>query len=240
MAPRVAFRKTSLIDYPGKLAAVIFFPGCNLRCPWCHNRGLVVPDEADTGGMTGLDTVLEHIEKRSSVLGGVVLSGGEPTLCASLPALIERIKKMNLLVKLDTNGLCPNVLEKLLSRRETRPDFIALDLKLSPGRYGQLLPPGAAFPEPGPGEMLKKTAALLRDSGIDHEFRSLALPAGFFQEDDIAGLAPLTDESPWYLRKFIPGNCIDPLWNQHPPPSEEALRDLAEKALSHGKKLILS
>jgi pyruvate formate lyase activating enzyme len=194
---------------------VIFFPGCNLRCPWCHNRELVLEKEDDGGGGADyitVDEALSRIEKRRNVLGGVVLSGGEPTLFPGLDKLIARIKSMGLKVKLDTNGMLPGVLEKLFTDPAARPDYVAMDLKLAPERYGALLPGTAG--NNSPGEMLTYSAALVRSSGIPHEFRSLFLPDGYFGPKDRLALAPLAGNSVWHIRSFVPGNCLDPAWNE--------------------------
>jgi pyruvate formate lyase activating enzyme len=219
----VVLRKTSFVDYPGCISAVIFFPGCNLRCPWCYNGELAL-GTSDSGrtvtGYISLEEALNHIEKRRKVLGGAVLSGGEPTLFSGLGAVIGRIKSLGLRVKLDTNGLLPDVLENLFGAEETRPDYIAVDLKTAPERYGELLP-GNNDRAANPGENLKRSAALIRSSGIDHEFRSIALPASpnggedatYFGERDRTALAVLAGGSPWHIRPFVPGNCLDPAWN---------------------------
>jgi pyruvate formate lyase activating enzyme len=208
---KVALRKTSLVDYPGKISGVIFFPLCNLRCPWCQNGDLVL---GSSEGLIPLEEALGFVEKRSKILGGVVLSGGEPTLYPDLGAAIERIKKTGLPVKLDTNGMRPDVLEGLLKPDRSRPDYIAMDLKLAPSRYAELLPAGSEDLSPaGAGEALERSAALVRGSGIAHEFRSLALPGPFFGPADIEALRPLARSSPWHIRPFQRGNCLDPAWN---------------------------
>ncbi|MDR2048851.1 MAG: anaerobic ribonucleoside-triphosphate reductase activating protein [Treponema sp.] len=214
----VVLRKTSFVDYPALVSAVIFFYRCNLRCPWCHNRELVA-ETAETGpprvpGKDGveLEKALEHIEKRRKILGGVVLSGGEPTLFPGLGELTARIKALGLRVKIDTNGMRPDVLEKLFSDPAARPDYVAMDLKLAPERYAELLPGGASA-EADPGGRLRRSAELIRGSGIAHEFRSIALPHPFFGKSDLEALAPLAGSSPWHIRSFVPGNCLDPEWN---------------------------
>ncbi|MDR2028147.1 MAG: anaerobic ribonucleoside-triphosphate reductase activating protein [Treponema sp.] len=227
---RLVFRKTSLVDYPGKMASVLFFPGCNLRCPWCHNRDLV----SGRGDLVSLESALAHIEKRRSLLGAVVLSGGEPTLYGDLPALIRRIKALALRVKLDTNGMAPPALERLFLREETRPDYIALDLKLAPSRYTALLPDQSRGIR-GPGEALERSAALIRASGIPHEFRTLVLPRPHITEADIEALAPLADEAPWYFRFFEPGNCLDPAWDNPETAAPEDREALMRRARELGK-----
>ncbi|MDR0689626.1 MAG: anaerobic ribonucleoside-triphosphate reductase activating protein [Spirochaetaceae bacterium] len=235
MDAKIALRKTSLVDYPGKVAAVFFFPGCNLRCPWCHNRELL---EAPGSGeeLVTLEEAREHLVKRRSVLGGVVLSGGEPTLYRDLPSLIRFIKGLGLSVKLDTNGMAAAFLEELFKRRETRPDYIALDLKLAPPRYGTLTG-GSGLKDPG-GE-LEKSAALIRASGIDREFRTLVFPRGFITGGDIRALAPLVDDSPWYFRSFMPGNCLDPAWDGFNSPAAGEVEALADTARSLGKNPVI-
>jgi pyruvate formate lyase activating enzyme len=144
-------------------------------------------------------------------------------------------------VKLDTNGTFPAVLEELLSAADTRPDYIAMDLKIAPSRYAVLLPQGgtaaelateakgqgsppenSASPESATASAasavlalaVQKSAALIRASGIAHEFRSLVLPGGFFGPADREALAPLAGDSPWNFRPFRPGNCLDPAWDE--------------------------
>ena len=229
MSVKILLRKTSLVDYSGKVSSVFFFPVCNLRCPWCHNGDLILGDEE---GLVDLEEGLAHLAKRKKVLGGVVLSGGEPSLYEGLPCLIEEIKNIGLPVKLDTNGMNPAMLEKLFGREESRPDFIALDLKISPCRYGEL----GSLREPG--EMLIQSAALIRQAGIDHEYRTLALPNGYIAGKDIEDLAPLTDTAPWRFRLFRGGSCLDPAWNTLEEPSQKAqalTKTLAETAVALGK-----
>ncbi|GHV83794.1 anaerobic ribonucleoside-triphosphate reductase activating protein [Spirochaetia bacterium] len=208
---KVILRKTSLVDYPEKVAAVLFFPFCNLRCPWCHNRELVL-NEIPEGekDFIALNDALMHIEKRRAVLGGVVLSGGEPTLFKDLPLLIKYIKSINLAVKLDTNGTNPDMLKMLFSEIETSPDYIACDLKIAPERYVQLSSGTDAEKLP---VFLTTSVQLIRASGIAHEFRSLNLPSPFWTDADKAALAPLALDSVWNFRPFVPGNCLDPEWN---------------------------
>ena len=254
---QILLRKTSFLDYPGCISSVFFFPGCSLRCPWCHNRDLVLGLERN---LIPFEQGLSFLRKRSSVLGGVVLSGGEPCLWDELPDLIAGIKRnldgrgRSLSVKLDTNGMHPAMLEGLFSREETRPDYIALDFKIAPSRYRELLPenfgksavhcrdnasckiddagkPIAANNCFDPGAALIQSAALIRESGIAHEYRTLALPQApeaiahspsalpggkinFIGEYDIEALAPLAmDSAPWIFRPFRAGTCLDPAWD---------------------------
>ncbi|MDR2500279.1 MAG: radical SAM protein [Treponema sp.] len=247
----VCLRKTSLVDYPGKVGAVLFFAGCGLRCPWCQNRDLVpgAPRETGEGGPSGglgrgdkrsafmsVEKALAHLEKRRAVLGGVVLSGGEPLMQADAAGIAAAVKRLGLPVKLDTNGMHPGVLEALCSHEASRPQYIALDLKLSPGRYGRLLPGGVEdAPDSRPGEALMQSAALIHALGIAHEYRTLVLPQGYIGPGDIRALAPLVDGAPWYFRPFIPGNCLDPAWNSLPRPAATEGEALIREARRLGK-----
>ncbi len=231
----VILRKTSFVDYPGKISAVLFFPGCNLRCPWCHNGDLVAPEKASLppNDLIPLEDALAHFEKRCVVLGGAVLSGGEPTLCRCLPNLIRRIKEIGLPVKLDTNGMHPAMLETLFQSHSTSPDYIALDLKLSPDRYTELLPhphkPSGDAADPV--ALLRRSAELIRISGVEHEYRTLALPG--VTTADIDALAPLTDNAPWFVRAFRPGGCLDPAWDAFSPSTDRDIAALTDRILFH-------
>ena len=219
-----------------------------MRCPWCHNRELVI---GRTPNLSGMEEGLEYARKRRPVLGGIVLSGGEPCLREDLPQIISEIKKIPLSIKLDTNGMFPLMLEALFSREETRPDYIALDLKLAPARYYELFPAEAEYMDPG--EELKKSASLIRESGITHEYRTIALPFfrrsdlepskdGYVTGEDIEALSPLADSSPWYFRPFTGGNCLDSAWNGLQEPPEEALaraKKLAKRAMELEKNAIV-
>jgi len=224
---RIQLRKTSFVDYPGRISSVFFFYGCNLRCPWCHNRQLI------TGALEGdisLEDGLAHLHKREQVLGGVVLSGGEPCLYPDLPDIISEIKKTALPVKLDTNGMVPSLLEKLFAKEESRPDYIALDLKIAPERYVNLTEKVTDT-----SSLLRQSAEIIHKAGISHEYRTLALPEDFISEEDIEALAPLADDSPWYFRPFSGGNCLDPAWDDLESPSAGKVEALAKKARELGK-----
>lgn len=125
----IGWQKISFIDYPGLISSVLFFKNCNLRCPWCHNPDIVFDrlDEID------FDTIEEFIEKRKNFLNGIVLSGGEPTIHKTLQTVVDLIrKKSNLKIKLDTNGLKPDVIKNI------EPDYCALDIKTSIDNYNIL------------------------------------------------------------------------------------------------------
>lgn len=153
------FLKNSFIDYPGKVGCVLFTAGCNYHCPYCHNPELVI----GAASPVAPDAVLEFLESRVGLLDGVVISGGEPTLQAGLPAFCSTIRKMGFPIKLDTNGSRPAVLDALLASGDL--DYVAMDLKTDPRRYAPLIS------EENHPEALMRSIDLLRSSGVDHEFR---------------------------------------------------------------------
>ena len=149
------FQGTSLLDFPGRIASLVFFGGCNLTCPYCHNPSLVLdPDQHEDIPAAAL---LEEIRERRSFIDGVVVTGGEPTLDAGLLPFLRELKALGLEVKLDTNGLAPVVLEQALA--EKLVDFVALDLKTAPHRYGEL------HRRPVNPSALGRSVRLLLDSG---------------------------------------------------------------------------
>ena len=126
-------QKVTLLDYPGKVACTVFLPGCNLRCPFCHNPALVLPDRETDSLST--EELLAFLETRRGKLDGVCVTGGEPTLYEDLPALLRQIRGLGFAVKLDTNGTNPDMLEALA--QEGLLDYAAMDIKNSPDRYAE-------------------------------------------------------------------------------------------------------
>ena len=127
-------QKVTLLDFPGKVACTVFLTGCNLRCPYCHNPDLVLTK--DNGKYISEKEFFEFLLSRKDKLDGVCITGGEPTLYPSLPDLIRRIREMGFLVKLDSDGTVPEMLEHLL--REKLLDYVAIDIKNAPSRYAEI------------------------------------------------------------------------------------------------------
>lgn len=126
-------QKLTLLDYPGRLACTIFLPGCNLRCPFCHNASLVLPDRLQEGEEIREAELFAFLEKRRGVLQGVCITGGEPLLHPDVDRLIERIRSLGYAVKLDTNGSFPDRLASLLERGLI--DYVAMDIKMRPALW---------------------------------------------------------------------------------------------------------
>lgn len=159
--------KTTLLDYPGRVAATVFVGGCNFRCPFCHNGGLVLDPLYQ--GVYSEEEILSFLKKRKSVLRGVCITGGEPTLHADLPEFIEKIRALGYQVKLDTNGYAPHVLEQLLGKQMV--DYVAMDIKNCREKYAMTV---GTCDEDSKFclDRLEQSVELLKQSGIDYEFRT--------------------------------------------------------------------
>ena len=149
--------KHSFIDFPGTVSAVLFFRGCNLRCPYCHNPELA----CGTAGTVAFEEILAYLRQRSGIIEGVVLSGGEPTLHEKeLPLIVRELRALGLTVKLDTNGLFPGMITTVA------PDYCALDLKTTPSRYPEL----GDIKRKGEHPLLR-SLAIIREMGKHAEVR---------------------------------------------------------------------
>lgn len=157
--------KTSLIDYPGQLVAVVFTQGCNFRCGFCHN-----PDLIPNVGEREVPEVefFEFLESRRNILEGVVITGGEPTIQPDLAQFISRIRDHRLKIKLDTNGSNPEILKRLLEAKLL--DYIAMDIKGPGEKYSEI----ARFDGK---KNVKESIEIIMDSGLPYEFRTTVLPA---------------------------------------------------------------
>lgn len=152
-------QKTTLLDFPGKVACTVFLSGCNLRCPFCHNASLVVrPGPA----LMGDEEFFAFLKKRSGILDGVCITGGEPTLRPELPEFIEKIRALGFPVKLDTNGTNPQMLSQLMDKL----DYVAMDIKASPSCYMEICGNMDVL------DRVRESAALLMNGTVDYEFRT--------------------------------------------------------------------
>ena len=187
----LGIEKVSMVDYQDKICTTIFTGGCNFRCPFCHNSGIVEEDYSPIN----TEEIFEYLENRKKLLDGVVISGGEPTLQRDLPIFAERVKSMGYLVKLDTNGTNPFVLERLL--KDKLIDYAAIDIKNDFAHYGIVA--GVANPAV---ENIKKSLALLKQYGAPYELRT-TLIGEFHNIENIKQMAEeLKGEKILYLQKF--------------------------------------
>lgn len=169
--------KTSLIDFPGKISTVFFTGGCNLRCGYCHNPDLACNCTGLT--LSSNEEALAFISKRKKVIDGVTITGGEPTLARNLDSFLEKVKSEGLSVKLDSNGLKPDVLRRILARGLV--DYAAIDIKTSPEKYSRLTRTEVDF------NLIIESINILRDGGIDFEARTTCVP-GFVTLEDLVSI----------------------------------------------------
>lgn len=185
------FNKLTLLDYPNKLAAIIFTQGCNFDCPFCQNS-LLIHNSCES--IIGEEEVLSYLEKRKNILDGVVISGGEPTLQKNLISFIRKIKKLGYSVKLDTNGFRPNVLQKLLDLNLI--DYVAMDIKNTFSKYHM-----TCGIEKIAIENIKKSIEILKNSNIAYEFRTTIIKE-HHSIDDIKSILSVIGDSSYYLQNF--------------------------------------
>ena len=189
-----------MVDFDGKIACTVFTGGCNFRCPFCHNAPLVVGnlnsqriDEAEVFG---------YLQKRKGLVDAVCVTGGEPTLQPDLCDFLAKVRDMGYSTKLDTNGLRPDVLEEVLNKKLV--DFVAMDVKNSPEKYA--LTVGVESVDMG---KILKSMQLLKDSGVDYEFRTTIIKE-FHTAEDMQKIAYLVSGAPRYFMQKYNDNdgCI--------------------------------
>jgi len=212
----------SLIDYPGRIAAVLFLGGCNFRCPFCHNADLVLrPRQLPCRSE---DDVVGSLLRRRSLLDGVVVTGGEPLVHGDeLPALLRRLRDAGFAIKLDTNGYEVGVLSKVLTSGLV--DYVAMDVKTSLTKYSE-----AAGRSIDP-QRIVSAVDVIRGCGLPHEFRTTCVPGLVEREDVVAVATMLGSRERYYLQQFCPGDAVlDPAWRDVKPHAPSVLRSFAEAA----------
>jgi len=223
--PIKGFLETSFSDWPGKMAAVLFLPGCNFRCPFCHNHELVL--RAEQFPDFPFDEVVKTLRKRKGWIDGVCLTGGEPTLHPWLPMLIQDLKSavgsspVDLQIKLDTNGSNPECLKALVLERLV--DYVAMDLKgpLELGRYASLA--GISLSDTTWAGIQESVRILLRGE-VDYEFRTTLVPS-LVTEEEIYTLARRIQGARRYtLQNFNPRNSLRADLRKQAPFDDESLR----------------
>ena len=186
------FTKLTLIDYPKKLACIVFTQGCNYNCAFCQNSGLI---KCEKESLIDQDSIFKYLEKRKNILEGVVISGGEPTIQPKLYDFIKKIKKIGMLVKLDTNGSNPDVIKKLIEERLI--DYIAMDVKNVFDEYNPIVNLRRVNIE-----NIKESIELIKNSGVEHEFRTTIMK-NYHNVDNLAKICEyLGKNEKYYLQNF--------------------------------------
>ena len=192
-------RRVSFIDYPGRIGAVVFTQGCNFRCPYCHNPELA--DPARYGPLLDEGEVFSFFERRRGKLDAVTVTGGEPSIQPDLDLFMEKIKKMGYLIKLDTNGSNPAVLETLIRRELV--DYVAMDIKGPLKRYEEIASAKVDL------SAIRSSIKLLLTSTVEHEFRTTVVRSQL-AINDLRAIAELLGKASLYvLQPFVPTKAID-------------------------------
>lgn len=218
------FLETSFIDWDGKIVAVIFLPGCNLRCRFCHAGELVLhPQSLPTIPWKLIES---YLEKNISWIDGVVISGGEPSFYPELADLIQLIKNLNLSVKLDTNGTNPSLLKDLL--KQNLIDYVALDLKGPPDKYAFIVSRNIDF------SCIEESLTILRNSSLDYEVRTTVVPGLLDTTEFLKMLPSLKGVKKYILQQFRPGKTLDPSWQEIPSYPPVKLKQFQTLLSHHG------
>lgn len=213
------FQKLTILDYPGKVACIIFTPGCNFRCPFCHNAALVTHIDKDT--YIDEKEVLSYLEKRQGILDGVVITGGEPLLQDGIEDFIGKIKELGYSVKLDTNGSFP---EKLISLVEKGlVDYVAMDIKNSKAKYMTTIGVNNIHMA-----SIEKSVEFLLQNKVDYEFRTTIVDK-FHTTQDIQDIVVwIKGTHKYFLQNFVDSG--DLIKGGLEPVSVDLLKEMQEKA----------
>jgi len=184
-------QKTTLLDYPGHIACTVFLAGCNLRCPFCHNASLLLRPQT----LMSQDELLAFLQTRRRKLDGVCITGGEPTLYQDLPQLLDAIKRLGFLTKLDTNGTRPQALKAVLDAGLV--DYVAMDIKNSPDKYA------VTCGGPEVLDAVRESVSLLEASAVEHEFRTTVLHP-FHTPEDLTAIGQwLSGTQHYFIQAFV-------------------------------------
>jgi len=190
-------QKLSLLDFPGKVAATIFTGGCNLRCPFCHNAGLV---KTPTANNNMKDDVIKYLASRRSLLDGICITGGEPLIQPDLEDFIREVREMGYSLKLDTNGSFPDKLAHILE--SDLVDYVAMDVKSAPDTYSAAVGADTDF------TVFARSIELLKNSAIPHEFRTTAVK-GIHTVSDFESIGKLLGDEAYFIQSFVDsGNLL--------------------------------
>ena len=219
--PIKGFIETSFVDWPGKVASVIFLPHCNFRCPYCHNYDLVLnPDQFPTVPVQHILTRLRHYGRW---IDGVCITGGEPTLFPDLRQLIETLRNEQLLIKLDTNGSRPRILKRLL--QDGLLDHVAMDVKapLDPDSYSR------CSGVPVNTEDIQESIDLLRAHAPSYEFRVTVVPSLLTRNHLVQLAHELTGAAKLTLQHFSPLHTLDPRYKEIAPYTDGEMSSMQDE-----------
>jgi pyruvate formate lyase activating enzyme len=216
-------QKTTLIDFPGRIAATIFLCGCNFSCPWCYSSELVLPEKIKNQPKISQKEFFEFLRSRKGLLEALVICGGEPTINKDLPEFIKKIKNSGFLVKLDTNGSNPQMIKKLIDNKLI--DYVAMDIKGPKEKYNEFA--GAKINI----QKIQKSIDILKEGKVDYEFRSTIVPSLHTKEDVIKMASWISGAKKYCLQNFRSEKTIEQKFEKIKPYSQEFLLEI-QKAVS--------
>ncbi len=233
------WQKQSLVDYPGKITTVLFTQGCNLRCPFCQNPSLVLPELFNRNASYPEKEIIEFLSARKGLLDALTVTGGEPLLQSELPKFLSQVKKLGFFIKLDTNGTLPEVLKKLVDLNVV--DFVAMDVKalLVYERYREFT--GDILTNPM-FKNIHRSIDFLKEKGkegLQVEFRTTLIKGRHSKEEIIEIGKALTGASCLALQSFRPGNILDSSWNKFSAYIEEELKALKSQLEKYVGKVVI-
>ncbi len=223
------FQKSSLIDYPEKISAIIFTQGCNFRCPYCHNPELI--KESNKNQKLDKKQIFEFLSSRKGKLDGVVITGGEPTLHKNLPEFISEIKTLGFPVKLDTNGTNPEMLQILLDKGLI--DYIAMDIKAPLEKYSEVVCAKVDT------DNIMQSIRIIKNSNIDYEFRTTVVKSQLQRADFEKIGAFISGCKKYYLQRFLPVKTVDEAFLKEKSYSDEEFAEIISDLQNHAKQVIL-
>jgi len=215
--------KSTLIDYPARVACTVFLIGCNFRCPFCYSSELVLPEKIKSQPRISEKYFFDFLKKRKGLLEGVVICGGEPTLNKDLPDFVKKIKKLGYRVKIDTNGSNPEMLKELIKKKLL--DYVAMDIKASlrSQEYERVVGVKTDL------EKIKKSIGIIKNSGIDYEFRTTVVPTIHTKEDIIKIAKAIAPAKKYFLQNFRAEKTINPKFEKIKPYSKDFLLEIKEE-----------
>lgn len=193
------FQKLTLLDYPSKVACTVFTGGCNFRCPFCHNASLIVnPNEVES---ITQEEILDYLKKRVGILDAVCVTGGEPLMQKNLKPFLIKVKELGYLIKIDTNGFFPDILQNLID--ENLVNYVAMDIKNSLEKY-----PITSGVKNLDISKIMKSVSLLMNANIDYEFRTTVV-SEFHKAEDFEKIGKwLKNAKAYYLQNYKDSDSV--------------------------------
>lgn len=188
------FQKMTMLDFPGYVACTVFTPGCNFRCPFCHNSLLVT--RMNDNEIYTEDDILAYLKKRQGVIDGICISGGEPLMHDDIFDLVKKVKELGFLVKIDTNGSFPDKLKKLIESGNI--DYVAMDIKNSPDKYAETI--GLSDFDFSP---VRKSVELLLQGKVGYEFRTTVVKEFHTPQDMVKIGELIRGADKYFIQHFI-------------------------------------